>query len=97
MRRCDVTAEQVAAPTKRIHAAGMLGCIGKRRTWCGLLVDDDQLAIIGTDREVDCLRCARSGIAQSHAKRWGYSHRKWWQQVMKRRAAAAPAKAGGNG
>jgi hypothetical protein len=67
---------------ERVHAAGLLGGSEKRLTWCGRRVDDDQLPIIGTDREVNCLSCARSQQARSHAQRWGYSYQERWKGVL---------------
>ena len=76
--------------SKRIHAAGMFGGAGKRKTWCGRLVDDDQLPIIGTNREINCVACARSQVAKSHARRWNYSYADRWGKLVK--ASPSPAR-----
>ena len=57
---------------KRIHAARGLFSLsgGKVLTWCGRRVDDDQLAIITTDREVNCMACART----KRGRRWLLDH-----------------------
>lgn len=55
---------------KRIHAAGMFGGAGKRRTWCGRFVEDEQLPIIGTTRTINCKRCLRGKVYREHQKRW---------------------------
>lgn len=67
---------------KRIHMAGLFGGSGRRPTWCGRTVDDDQLPIIGTGRKADCVACAKSNIAKGHANRWGYSYKRRWKAVL---------------
>ncbi len=69
--------------TKRVHAAGLFGGTGKRKTWCGRFVDECQLPIIGTARQVNCKGCARSKQAHGHAKRWGYSYGRRWARVLR--------------
>jgi hypothetical protein len=66
---------------RRIHMAGLFGG-GMRTTWCGRRVDDDQLPILGTDREADCVACARSVQARGHAARWSYDYQKRWKSVL---------------
>lgn len=66
----------------KVHMAGLFGLAGKRKTWCGRYVDDDQLPIIGTRRTANCKACARSAIARGHAKVWGYSYKRRWRKVL---------------
>lgn len=73
----------MAKRSKKIHAAGLLGGFGKRATWCGRFVDDDQLPIIGTTREIDCKSCAQSKIARQHARRWDYDYWARWEHVLR--------------
>lgn len=68
--------------TLKIHMAGLFGGLGVRKAWCGRTCDDSQLPIIGTDREANCVACARSTIAHEHAQRWDYDHRERWKEVL---------------
>lgn len=67
---------------KRIHAAGMFGGSGKRRTWCGRFVDDDQLPVVGTRREINCRACAKTKQAHDHARLWNYSYQRRWKHLF---------------
>lgn len=67
-----------------IHAAGLMPpSIGLVKTWCGLRVGQDKLAVIGTRREVNCLRCAKVGVT----KTWPPGCARHWRGVIRRRNA----------
>lgn len=69
---------------RRIHAAPLFPLSGseKHLTWCGRHVGADQLAIVGTDREVNCRACAQSRQARSIARLFGGDHREIWKDVL---------------
>jgi hypothetical protein len=69
--------------TPRIHMAGLFGGSGRRMTWCGRSVADDQLPIVGTSRKVNCAACARSRRARQHARCWGYSYARRWGRIAR--------------
>ena len=74
---------------KIVHMAGLFGASGKRRTWCGRLVDDSQLPIIGTNRTANCLACVRSNQAKEHSQRWDYSYRRMLKKILRARQSDA--------
>jgi hypothetical protein len=69
---------------RSIHMSGLFGGSGRRRrTWCGRLVDDDQLPIIGTRREANCIACARTTQARLHAILWDYDYQTRWRALLR--------------
>jgi hypothetical protein len=53
----------------RVHGAGLIpASTPLQKTWCGRRVPEEQLPMLGTDREVNCKVCLR--IHASWAEFW---------------------------
>jgi hypothetical protein len=62
-------------PTHRIHGAGLIpASTPLQKTWCGRRVTEEQLPLVGTDREVNCKTCLRI-----HAPR-----AEFWRKAIRR-------------